>query len=185
MATIIFDLDDTLYNTQKFKDDMHAVLTSHRITHEDILDSYKEARAGHNYSFDKHLDILAKTYEHIETEKELILQKLKDLLLNIYTYPKVTDYLKELKKSHTLILLTTGKESAQVAKIDRAGIKEFFHRICITQEEKHQFLKNLNLEGPVYVVNDKADENQMIRETLPHFTILEMKNGEPILFDSP
>ena len=61
MATIIFDFDDTLFDTSRFKKDMFCVIKSHKVKNIDIYNSYLKASKG-GYSFKKQTSILFRLY---------------------------------------------------------------------------------------------------------------------------
>lgn len=179
MATVIFDFDDTLYDTERLKKDIKKVLSSYNIKKKDISSSYKAVRGNLEYSFDKHLIEISKKYKDLDVGK--ILQNLNKLFSNSYLFPESKKILTKLKRHHTILLLTIGEEKVQKRKIETSGIKNFFDKIHITQKDKANFLKNLNLKGEVYFINDKADENKKVRAAFPHFKIVEKKHGKSIV----
>lgn len=178
MATIIFDLDDTLYDTQKLKKDISEVFRKHLISEEDINSSYLIARKDLNYNFTKHIEILNVSYPNLK--REIILEELNNLFLNDYLIENTQNLLKNLKIGNKIILLTNGVDFMQRKKIESSNIENYFDEIHIIQNPKHEYLQNFNFEKEVYFINDKESENQEIKKLFPHFTIIQKKIGEPL-----
>lgn len=182
MATIIFDLDDTLYDTARFKKDIERVFVSRGFSKADVWESYKKAGFDKGYTFEIHLQELAKICRDLEPVA--FLPKLLALFKEDYIFPWVIKTLKQLRNSHTLVLLTLGEKGFQQLKIENADIKKYFDFIHITEKEKEKLLRHLNFQGKIYFINNNVVENEKIRKHFPHFIVIDAKSGEPVVIPS-
>jgi FMN phosphatase YigB (HAD superfamily) len=173
MATIIFDFDDTLFDTKKFKKDIFGELISLGIKENIIKKTYKECR--NDYCLLKHIKALKK---HNLQIPNLIHKKISNLSLKSYLFPKVAKDLKKLSKENYLILLTKGDKGFQNTKINSSNISKYFEEIHITKKNKEEFLKDKKYPHPIYFINDKKSENRIIKKMFPKIIVRENKKGE-------
>jgi putative hydrolase of the HAD superfamily len=138
--TIIFDLDDTLYDEIDYcrsgfaavADFLHKANSyiSRKAFFDELWGQFQSG--NHTRTFNEALKTLGLSYD-----KELIM-----LLINVYrdhrpdiTLPKESkSVLKQLKSSHTLALLTDGFLPAQKFKVEALGIESYFSCIVYTEE---------------------------------------------------
>lgn len=171
MATIIFDFDDTLFNTKKLKEDFSQKLMSLGVPEEVARQSYHDTKKSiGNYTPEEQIRILADIYT-IKITKDFS-EWFSSLQLSDYLFPESISTLQRLSADHTLVLVTKGEETFQNFKIKNSGIETYFTNIYIVPASKDAFLKNLSLEGPVYFINDKESENKAVKETFPDFIIM-------------
>ncbi len=179
MATIIFDFDDTLFDTQKLKEKIFNKLIEYGISKDIIYKSYKESQNILGvYSPDNHTKILNDLYSFDVTNN------LSDWIVNLdlssHIFPEVDSLLKNLKKNHYLILLTRGNKNFQTFKIAQSNISKYFNETHITEDAKETFLKEMVFSEEVYFINDKENENNTIKENFPNFKIIKKEHGKPL-----
>ncbi len=178
MATIIFDFDNTLYNTSKLKEDLFKIFLEHNISQKDINSSYSRVLRTSGYSYEKHLQILNSLYKDLPAKA--IIKKIKLLKLELYVFPGRIQLLNSLSKKNHLILLTKGDLKFQKLKIKKSKLGKYFKKIIITNENKVKTLRKTNFKNPIYFINDNEKENHEIAIKNPNFFIIKNKNGGPI-----
>ncbi len=179
MATIIFDFDDTLFDTQRLKEQIFEILEKSGVPNDIIHRSYKQSQSilG-SYSIDNHLKILKDKYDI--SEEMNINDWLNDADLTSHVLPEIDELLQNLSNNHYLILLTKGDFDFQTLKINKSDLKKHFREIHIIKEDKDLFLKDKSFSGSVYFVNDKDKENEIIKNNFPDFNIIKKEYGEPL-----
>ena len=178
MATIIFDFDDTLFDNAKLKKDIQEVFRSFSITEKHILETYSTVRNAYNYNV--HVNAVKNLYN--EAPEEKILKALNDINLSQYLLPEVKNILQRLNKEHHLVLLTFGEKEFQEKKAFGSGIEKYFkdEHIHITQNHKVETIKKIKLKGEVYFVNDKENENDIIKKEFPDFNFILISPENPV-----
>jgi len=147
IKTIIFDLDDTLYDEIEYCRSGLRVVAEFVAnlpgtpTAENILGAFwQQFTAGNRTTvFNEALDRLKINYD----------KKLIDELVKVYRnhFPKITlpedcrDILSQLNKKYTLALLTDGFLPAQRLKVQALGIEKYFKSIVYTEQLGRQFWK--------------------------------------------
>lgn len=172
MATIIFDFDDTLFNTKKLKEDIFNQLASHGIGKTMIEKTYKECRSS--YCLTRHIQILKENDSHIP---DSIHNWFSNFNLENYLFSKTINNLERLSQNNCLILLTKGDKRFQNIKIKGSKISKYFKEIHITQKNKEEFLKNKKYMHPIYFINDKKSENEIIKNKFPKMIIKKKIKG--------
>lgn len=147
ITTVVFDLDDTLYDeidycksgfsaVAEFLSNLPKAPPAQRIS--DAL--WQQFASGNRTrTFNATLDELSFSYD----------DKLIARLIEVYrnNYPKITlpqdsrDVLNELKTKYTLALLTDGFLPAQKLKVQALEIENFFQCIIYTEELGRQYWK--------------------------------------------
>jgi len=166
---VIFDLDYTLLDTEKFKEKIADIFSQ-----EDFKSDYEKyfKSRGLNFDCDKYLAIL-KAEGRIDgaREKELRLE-LEKLISNIDNYlkPDVENVLKHFKVlGAELILITFGDKKWQEGKVKNLSIKKYFSRINFEEENKNRskLLKLLkNSREEILIINDNAEEARAMVKAL-------------------
>ena len=147
IKTVVFDLDDTLYDEIEYCKSGFAAVSEfvaglpETPSAESLFDTFwKQFTAGNRTeTFNTALDKLG-----IEYDEELIRQL-------IYVYrnhnPKITlpqesgDILSQLSSKFTLALLTDGFLPAQRLKVKALGLEKYFNNIIYTEELGREFWK--------------------------------------------
>jgi len=177
---VIFDLDYTLLDTEKFKIDLAKTIG---ISFEVFSDSYRQFVSGDGtqqrktrYILNEHLDSLIKSGAVKASEKKQIEMKVEEFLKRIddYLFAEAEDVLRNLKdRGHELILATFGNPEWHQLKVGNLSIKKYFDQIIITDKDKSpliEFLKKNDKE--IAVVNDNAGETIAMQEALGHCQII-------------
>lgn len=156
---VIFDLDYTLFNTNKLKKDIAKVLN---INIEQYNNICKKFFTDKNLVYNPYelLRILKreKCIPSIKDYKEKIENLLKHA--NKYLYNGALAAVKKFnKRGHKLVLLSIGYKEWQYKKIRGLKIKKYFNKIVILEKEKHKNLEFLkNNKDKILIINDNADE---------------------------
>ena len=185
----IFDLDDTLIDTAKMKEDIAKILGMEPGEYlEDYMSRY-DTKTGMLYNFLDHLEQLSSEGK-IVLEKEEILEKkvmsMKeqyDILLSKasdYIFPGAEAKLEEYAgKKCWIVLATKGDEHTQLMKINSLWpqIGKFFNDVIIIDTDKTEALKNLLSGKDVTFINDKHSENASIVEQFPGVKVFHPKEA--------
>lgn len=166
----IFDLDYTLLDTYRFKNDLAQIVFG--ISTEEFCKSYKNnfKNRKENYNFDQHLQYLVKDnkikpekIKDIRSRFDKFIQEIDD-----YLYPEASEVLKKFQsQDNKLILLSFGDIGWQRLKIENLSIKNYFDQIVYESKSKNESeyfksLKGVNEE--ILIINDNLKEShEMLR----------------------
>lgn len=167
-GTIIFDLDDTLFDTAKLKQDFFNTIAKSGIPAHVVRDTYLELREQSPvYDIDQHVDFLYR--ETGVTVSQDIVDELQNMDYAKYTTTETVALLKDLREEYTLWLLSLGKYDIQMKKLSDTGLIDYFERdnIIITEQPKENELQKLSFDGSVYFINDKINETEIVAEQFP------------------
>lgn len=172
MSVIIFDFDDTLFETYKLKDYIFNKISTLGIPTRVITDTYERTVQNfNNYTIDNHISIINKMGEFkVPGDK---IDDIKKIDFTLYKIKDTYDILKDLSRKHKLVLLTTGDKQFQKFKINNSGLATCFDEIYIVPGKKEKFLIDKNYTGNVYFINDKENENIIIRRMFPNFNVFD------------
>lgn len=180
------DLDDTLFHTYMFKEDMFGCFARCGVSREDYLSSYRKAVFGplegyFDYTFEKHANIL-KELGYIIPDSTI--DELNNLLKKNYNDPEAKDFLLGLKKiSSKLVLLTAGERKMQQNKINSTGLEKYFDQVVIIDGGKSQAIVDVAGQAKnILFVNDNLKENIEIKNNLPYVMVLAKKHK--VLWDN-
>ena len=177
ITTVIFDLDDTLYNEIDYcrsgyravADYLHK--SNQNITTEQIFNElWRQFEKGNRTQvFDEALEELYIDYD--EQLIEELVQVYRNHKPDIELPEESQQILEKLKSQYTLALLTDGFLPAQKLKVQALGIEKYFKKIVYTEDLGRQFwkpstagfkklLKELNIEAQqaVYVSDNPAKD---------------------------
>lgn len=166
---LVFDLDYTLLDIEKFKADKSLIFG---ITPEENERQGEELfkKRGLNYNPETHIEFLKNTGVIKDAKKTL--EGLKNLIKNIdnYLFPGVKETLAYLKKQgYKLILITLGDLSIQKPKVENSRIKKYFDEIIFEDKDKSQNerIKDLSkTKEDILIVNDRVDQSLAMQKTL-------------------
>ena len=156
---VIFDLDYTLFDTNKFKRDIAKILNINIKQYNNIC---KRCFTDKNIVYNPYelLRILKSEgrISFIKNYKE----KIENLLrhANKYLYDGALAVVKKFKeRGDKLVLLSVGYKGWQNRKISGLKIKKYFDHIVILEKEKYKNLEFLRKEKQkVLIINDNAGE---------------------------
>jgi len=180
-SRIFVDLDDTLYNTRKLKEDIYKIFEPFGISKEDFILAYRQAAelpmlGYYNYTFSKQVAAVKEKGFNVN-ENELV-PKLEFLLKQNYILSGAEDFLISLKNiSDKLVLLTAGNIEFQAKKIKASKINSFFDEIVQIDGGKDMVLAPyIMAKEDILFINDNLDENKMIKNKYPDLTVLSVVN---------
>ena len=169
---LLFDVDHTLVDINKFKKDKSKIFG---ITPEENEAQGNELfkNKGLNYHPETHIKFLRGSgLIKTDAQEEKIKKDLQNLIKNIddYLFPGVEETLKYLKqKGYRMILITKGDLSIQKPKVENSIIKEYFDEIIYEENDKSQngFIKKLAKSGEqVLIINDRAEQSLAMQKAL-------------------
>lgn len=139
-SVLIFDLDRTLFDTDAFMRDNHAILGKYGISRQRALAVARERFIGRPFHPAEYMSAL---FDHPHTRKKARMDFLGLLARpEGYWYDGAPVLLKKLKKDFTLVLLSYGTPNFQRAKIGHYA--PLFDRVHITnQKDKKKDLKKI------------------------------------------
>jgi len=175
---IIIDFDDTLFDTQKFKQELASSLVSLGIGKELFWQTYAEARimsdGNFSYSFERHANILEKEgfdCEQVLNNLNKVIEKIKNFL-----FDDTIDFLESLKKSEQdLYLLSLGDESFQKLKVGECDIAKYFKKVFFRDKDKELVVEEIlaeNKDSNIFFINDKIEESQKIKKDFPNIEVI-------------
>lgn len=176
----IIDLDDTLYNTRQFKEDIYSVFSPLGISHKNFLVAYQQAAelaefGYYDYTFEKQIQTVRSFGADVP---DSLIDDLNALLENNYIIEGVENFLIELKKRcGYLILLTAGNIDFQAKKISAIGVASRFDEIIQIPGGKDAVVKKYSEKaGHILFVNDNLEENRMIKGDFPAVDVITVLN---------
>ncbi len=169
---LLFDLDHTLLDIERFKADKSKVF---KLTFEENEAHGQELFKKHGVGYNpfKHIKFL-KDSGHIKNNEEenKIKEEFEKLVKNTdnYLFPGAEDTLAYLKgRGYKMVLMTFGDPQMQQPKIDSSCIKKYFEKIICEEKDKTQndFLKELaNSNEEVLIINDRADQSLAMQKAI-------------------
>lgn len=180
-SRIFVDLDDTLYNTRKLKEDIYKIFEPTGISKEEFIIAYRQAAelpmlGYYNYTFPK--QVIAVREQGFDVNECELVPKLDNLIFQNYVLPGAEDFLSSLKKiSDKLMLLTAGNIEFQAKKINSSKIKSYFDEIVQVDGGKDLVLAPfMKAKENVLFINDNLDENKMIKNKYFDLTVFSIIN---------
>lgn len=180
----IVDFDDTLFNTQNFKENRKKAIVALGVSEEEYLSSYQKGyvkeTGEHCYSNESHAEALSE----IGYDYDIVLQALKqtttkkELQNNLFDDTKFfLDFLK--KRQEELILLSLGSHDFQELKTSGTEIVNYFDQIYFVQKNKHEVIldilnkaKKNNYQKNIWFINDKLKESKDIEEKFKELKVI-------------
>lgn len=173
---IFVDLDDTLFQTCRFKEDIFKIFYSYGVSRDDCAATYKQAVFGPMegyfcYTFQKHADLIREKGYQIPDET---VNRLNGLLDNNYLETDTEFFLSGLKKlGGQLVLQTAGEKHLQQKKIDVADLTKYFDRVDIIDGGKIEHILSVAHQArAVLFINDNLQENVKIKVELPDVLVI-------------
>jgi phosphoglycolate phosphatase-like HAD superfamily hydrolase len=190
---VVFDFDNTLYQTEKLKAKFYAMAEIHGYTREEAKDIYNEARVASERIIINLSSYLLVLREQIQADGLTFLnEEVSEIIKNIGHGDGLIPYARELLK-HTedqgldMYLLSLGVKEWQEEKVAQANISQYFKEGHIVFTDmikggKVQVLQELfgaDFTGSGTVIfNDKPDETRKMLEAFPN--IIAFLRYEPL-----
>lgn len=166
---IVFDLDYTLFDAEKFRKGLAPVFNMSEFEHEEV---YKKIFKNKNRHYNAY-DLIEILFQNGKMNKEDVLRARKDLEIYLksvddFIFPGSINIIENLKlDGHKLILFSYGDSQWQNAKIDNLFLKKYFFEIVVTEELKYRNLDFLiNKPEKKIIINDNAEENLILKKYL-------------------
>ncbi len=174
----VIDFDDTLFDTQAFKEARLQAMLGLGIDEKLFWQTYYEARNNANgvftYSDALHAQILS---QYGFDEKE-ILQFLHEITVRAkyFLLPGAEEFLSFLRSlGQPIILLSLGDSNYQETKVKQTEITKFFDRIFMIDDTKENVLREIFTKEPeeeTIFINDKVEETLNLAEKFSKMKIV-------------
>lgn len=181
---IFIDFDDVLFNTGEFNAQFEEAFGSCGVDRELFRQTYKKARQRegiYNYSFDRHLLILAKEYGR---DPKAIESAVQDLSRGAdqFVFDDAVDFLKKLQEAdHELYLVSFGAPSIQRGKVKGSNLDQYFKKIVVGEiskgEKVKEILGNENGEDSVFL-DDRSDHIDGVKHYCSLITTILVQRAE-------
>lgn len=169
---LLFDLDNTLLDIEKFKIDKSSIFGISPEENE-VQGNLLFKNKGLNYDPEAHIKFLRESgVIKTDADAKEVSANFKKFIKNIdkYLFPGVEGTLSYLKKQgHHLVLMTLGSLSIQKPKVDNSSIKKYFEEIIYETKDKSQndFIKKLSeIDEDILIINDRLDQSSAMQKTL-------------------
>lgn len=169
---IFIDFDDVIFEAKKFKRDLVKIFETNGVAEKQFEETYftfskKDRAIGKYYDLKNQIKVLKKSidFDQYKLEKEIggFMQDLSGYVFSdcrefFETFPKIDLY-----------LLSYGQPEFQAEKIDKAGIKKYFHKTLITKKDKiyaiTDELRILKLppEEKIIFIDDRPEQVEMVK----------------------
>jgi len=159
MKTKIFiDFDGTIFNTEKFKDDMFFALRKLGFDEETVMCHYQDECKDKHFSLDGLIERLRAVrkfnVEDIEKQVNQIYSDAPNLIF--------ADFMPFLEKvdreKYEVDILTLGDLEFQKSKVTSSGIVSNFDNIYYTEVDKWDYIKKIiSKDEPFILIDDRAD----------------------------
>lgn len=145
------DFDNTLFNTEKFYNDLLELIKKYDVCEKNINDYYNKFLSNELFNPIKIINIIIEKSSSKEQIKKEIDLFLKDL--SMYLYGDTIGFLEYLNnKDYHINLLTYGDYEYQNIKINNSVIKKYFSKIIITTKNKCDL--NLDYNNAIFIDDD-------------------------------
>ncbi|MFA4830887.1 MAG: HAD family hydrolase [Patescibacteria group bacterium] len=171
---VIIDFDDTLFDTQAFKQARLEAVQRLGVSEEEYWETYRQARSGSGgfmtYSDERHAEMLtARGYNYCEILATL--QETTGDAVKNFLFEDTVLFLKNIKAiNQPMVLLSLGNPGFQELKTKGSGIDKYFDRMFFVHDTKMhvlaEFFKKVTADG-VWFINDKIEETQKLKKTFP------------------
>lgn len=161
---IFIDFDGTLFDSRRFKRDVHQIPVDLGLDREVVEKAYEEWKKTHHADPIAMLRWLATTNRFDRVEEAI--KRTQEIIDNSgdYLFDDALDFLKRIDRTRfSPILFTLGYESFQNEKILRCQIEHFFDEVIYTEIEKIQSLAELASGEGFFVIDDTVKFLQAVR----------------------
>ncbi|MCX6781747.1 MAG: HAD family hydrolase [Candidatus Magasanikbacteria bacterium] len=173
------DLDDTIYDTRKLKEDIYKLFQPFGINHEQFIKAYRRAAElptpGYfHYTFEKQIEAVREFGYEVS---ENILNDLNNLLNNDYLLSDAGGFIRYLKTiCAKVILLTAGTIEFQKRKVEAIGADKMFDEVVQIAGGKDQVIASIVKNEKILFINDNLEENMVIKNHFAGVDVLTLYN---------
>lgn len=167
----IIDFDDTLMDTQAYKEERMTALEKMGIARAQYLQIYKEVY--YSYNHENHAAALAR----LGFDRGKVLRALDGCLKNVgqYLFQDAKIFLEFLQsRRQPIILLSFGVKEIQEFKLRATGLDGFFDKVYTTVRPKEEIMREI-LNGnarQAWFINDKVAESVKIKKLFPNLIVV-------------
>lgn len=172
---IFIDLDGTVIDTAKFRDQIFAVFLRQGFTLETLVAAYRTECLNYNFSLKKYTDILYRKKKFnislLNARIDFLFQSIPKLI-----FPDVLDFIYKVDKSKfELILLTLGNPEFQKLKFENSGLTRYFDKVYYCEEQKWIFLDSIVGKNERFILlDDRGDTVDLVRKRFPGALAIEV-----------
>lgn len=187
ITTVVFDFDNTLFDTERIKEFFWRIASIHGFTQDETLEMYREAREHGDQITITMESFLRTIKEHLAARGQTIKER------------EVHDLIREMEEAHFLVpgakralefvqrrnieryLLSLGVTEWQEQKVKKSGVADYFlpdHILYTTRLDtgKSEALRELfgeDFSGEATVlINDKPDETRELLGAFQNLVVL-------------
>lgn len=168
----IFDFDDTLFDTDRYKQHRFSLLEPFGISADLAQTTYHDIRvSGQPYSNEKHARVL-EGLGHPFTKVFEALEMADGEWLKQFVFPDTVSILTTVRSlSVPVVMVTLGDPAFQKSKIVSCGLESYFDNIYYSDRHKGVALKQALTDypdhAPYWFINDKIKETQEMKALYP------------------
>jgi phosphoglycolate phosphatase-like HAD superfamily hydrolase len=195
--TIIFDLDNTLVDTERIKAVLVQAAEEAGLSHESAVDLYRSSTTSDGVAtftlehFSDCLDsaLRSQGIELDDLHAERLHKKVKD---GVVLRDGARELLDDFRQQNAhMVLISFGKGEWQREKIERAGLREYFdeREDLFPEEEKggkidamKRSFGNDHSGNGLVLFNDKPDETARILEAFPELVVFVPRHEQDIRY---
>lgn len=172
-SMFIVDFDDTLFDTNAFKQARFEAVGRLGVSEDEFWESYRRARHSPDgrmtYSDERHAELLGEMGYNKDEVASVLIETHREI--GQYLFPDALDFLAWLRREHRpVILLSLGNPGFQEMKTKGTGVDRLVDRVSIVHDTKRhvleEFLGGRSADESVWLINDKIGETQ---DLLRHF----------------
>jgi len=170
----IIDFDDTLFNTQAFKQARLEAIQRLGVSEKEYWETYRQARNSADgvitYTNARHAEVLATRGYNYDEVLAMLKETTGEALKN-FLFEDTILFLEQIKKlGQPMILLSLGNLGFQELKTKGSGIDRYFDRIIFIHDTKMNVLGELLAKvsnSDIRFINDKIEETQRLIKAFP------------------
>lgn len=158
--TIYIDFDRTIFDTDKFLENLKDILVSNGISVDLLLDYVNKDQAnGFNiYNALKLMEKDVNVNSNVYKEMDKLFKKAEQ-----YLYNDVYDFLKKVKKSgYKIFILTKGNDEYQLLKIKNTNTINYIDGVIVTLKDKGEL--DLNYQGSIFIDDNPIDLESIMKK---------------------
>jgi FMN phosphatase YigB (HAD superfamily) len=174
---IYLDFDDTIFDTEGFKNELVRIFGAAGFSEKDFNDNYeksKEKAGGLDLDGLFNLFVEQGDFDVRKTRRTM-----DNIFANadVFVYDDFFDFAREFPKED-LAILSYGATLSQREKIENSKVVPYFREIIITNKGKEESFPDILRAYPhedIFFVEDKADQIDRVKAVAPFITAMKME----------